>query len=432
MGKALTTAAILLLVCNCSGGDGRAIFTPMAGTTGSVVRPAGPSQCGGAGGSQAAGEPNMLDLIVDPGPMDNTCTPIGYTNGLFATVTICVPGTTTCQIVDHMLVDTGSMGVRVLEEVLTLPLPNANAASGEALAECLPFLDGSAWGPLKTADVRMGSESAAGLTVHLIGENTFAMPSSCTGTAITDFTTLAANGILGVGIYRQDCGAACALSAKSPSNPGAYYACSGAVCQVASVPVAQQVWNPVVALPVDNNGVIIQLPSVGPAGAPSVPGQLLFGIGTQANNVLGSATVIGIDRFGFFTTAFPVGGTSYSSILDSGSNAIFFLDAATSNLKQCTGGLSSFYCPAATTNLSTTVTAANGAAVPVDFSVANISRQSNSAFALSNLAGPMLGYPSDPTIPAFDWGLSFFFGRSVYTAIEGQPTDAGAGPYFAF
>ena len=32
----------------------------------------------------------------------------------------------------------------------------------------------------------------------------------------------------------------------------------------------------------------------------------------------------------------------------------------------------------------------------------------------------------------FDWGLPFYFGRSVYTAIENQNTSAGMGPYFAF
>jgi hypothetical protein len=33
---------------------------------------------------------------------------------------------------------------------------------------------------------------------------------------------------------------------------------------------------------------------------------------------------------------------------------------------------------------------------------------------------------------AFDWGLPFYFGRNVFTAIEGQSTSAGAGPFVAF
>jgi hypothetical protein len=32
----------------------------------------------------------------------------------------------------------------------------------------------------------------------------------------------------------------------------------------------------------------------------------------------------------------------------------------------------------------------------------------------------------------FDFGLPFFFGRSVFTAIEGASTPGGTGPYVAF
>ena len=45
-------------------------------------------------------------------------------------------------------------------------------------------------------------------------------------------------------------------------------------------------------------------------------------------------------------------------------------------------------------------------------------------YAFSNLGGPNAG--------AFDWGLPFFFGRNVYTAIELQTTPGGTGPYFAY
>jgi hypothetical protein len=32
----------------------------------------------------------------------------------------------------------------------------------------------------------------------------------------------------------------------------------------------------------------------------------------------------------------------------------------------------------------------------------------------------------------FDWGLPFFFGRTVFTAFSGASTPAGPGPYWAF
>jgi hypothetical protein len=422
MTKARTTAAILVLLSGCGNSGGPAIFPLSGGTAGSSVPTGGSQTCG----SQAAMTgPNVLDVIVDPGPPGLNSP---YINGLFATATICDPGTSNCQTIDHLLVDTGSVGVRVIESLLTLSLPNVTNASGQNLAECAPFVDSSAWGPLKTADVRIGSNTAAGLTIQLVGENTYPLPTSCAGTgpASIDVQTLGANGFLGVGVFLQDCGTGCALSARSPANPGAYYACSTPTggCAVASVPTSLQVSHPVAAFPADNNGVIIQLPCVSASGAPSVPGQLIFGIGTQSNNGLGSAAVFTLDAYGDASTTFPIGGTAYTSFIDSGSNGIFFLDSATSKLPQCTdAGNTQWYCPSSTTNLSATLAGATGGTARVNFSVGNAARVPVSASAFY-MAGPMPGY--------FDWGLPFFFGRAVYTAIENQSTPAGVGPYVAF
>jgi hypothetical protein len=425
--KALAKIAVMLAMFAGCGGDGvRAVFPFAGGTSGSTV------PTGGVGGNQtAATGANVLDVIVDSGPAGLD---ISDTDVLFATATICAPGTSTCQTIDHLVVDTGAVGVRVLESVLTLSLPDVKNAGGQNLAECLSFVDGSsAWGPLKTADVRLGGETATGLTVQVIGDKSFAIPASCTGTALTDVQTLGANGFLGVGILLQDCGAACALSARSLSNPGNYYTCSSAsACAVASVPQSQQVSHPVAAFPVDNNGFIIQLPSISASGAASVQGQLIFGIGTQDNNGLGSATQIPLDANGYGSTTFPVGGTAYGSVIDSGSNAYFFLDSATTKLPMCTGGLKDFYCPSSTTSLSATMAAMSGGDLRVDFRVANLSRLPASSNALDDVAGPMVGSGSDPSVPAFDWGLPFFFGRAVYIAIEGKSTPAGTGPYVAF
>jgi hypothetical protein len=375
-----------------------------------------------------ATDPNAMGAVVDSGP---EC--VGYANGLFTSVTLCEPGTSSCQTIDHMLVDTGSVGVRVLESELTLALPTVTSTSGQALAECTPFVEGTAWGPVRTADVILGAEFAVSLPIQVIGEGTYTMPANCTGAPITDFKTLAANGILGLGVHLQDCGADCAQPASSILNPGLYYECSSAqTCAVTSVPVAQQVAHPVAAFPFDNNGTIIQLPSVPADGAPSVPGLLVFGIGTQPNNGLGAATVLALDERGHFTTTFPIGGLGYTSYLDSGSNGLFFLDAATANLKQCTGGVKEFYCPASTANLGATLLSSSGASTTIVFSVANPSTLSSEAFAFSNLAGPTPGFPLNPSAPGFDWGLPFFFGRTIYTAIENQSTPAGAGPYVAF
>jgi hypothetical protein len=45
--------------------------------------------------------------------------------------------------------------------------------------------------------------------------------------------------------------------------------------------------------------------------------------------------------------------------------------------------------------------------------------------AFGNAAGPLPGN-------SFDWGLPFFYGRTVFTAINGTTTPAGPGPFWAY
>ena len=139
-----------------------------------------------------------------------------------------------------------------------------------------------------------------------------------------------------------------------------------------------------------------------------------------------------LDASGFVTTTYPVNGSSYSSYIDSGSNALFFLNASTTSIKQCSGVLRDFYCPNSTMSLTAKLAGTGVTSVTVSYAVGNVSSFKASYFAFDNLAGPMPGYPTDSSIPAFDWGLPFFFGRNVATSIEDQSTPAGSGPYFAF
>jgi len=403
--------------------------------------------CGGSSNNSGPGPntiatpaDNVAALSVDFGLPD-----IGYLNGLFATVTVCVPGTSDCQAIDHVLVDTGSSGLRVLGSVLTLSLPAWTDASGIALAECEQFFGGFIWGPIQGADVSIASEQAGNLAIQVIEESTYPVPSDCTGFDGSSAEALGANGILGVSSIVQDCGPACAARPGTRSeNPGVYYGCSSAAadaCQVVAVPVAKQVSNPVSFFSQDSNGVIIELPAISADGAPSVAGSLVFGIGTRDNNGLDQATVLRLDSTGSFSTRYPPNGPASLAFIDSGSNAIYFLDSNTTGIPTCFDpqhpSFSDFYCPRSTQNLSTSVQDAYGlAAINVSFRVAN----AEALFGhLLNLAFDNLGGPS--TAPQsgtgtlgsyFDWGLPFHFGRNVFTAIEGQTTPAGAGPFVAF
>ena len=123
-------------------------------------------------------------------------------------------------------------------------------------------------------------------------------------------SALGANGILGVANFAQDCGSACADISTAPA---VYFSCPSGNCNITAVPTTTtkgQVWNPVALFAQDNNGVLLSLPSETAAGAATASGSLIFGIGTQSNNALGSAKVFAVDNQAYFTTTYN--GTEYS------------------------------------------------------------------------------------------------------------------------
>jgi len=335
-----------------------------------------------------------------------------------------VPGSTSCETIDGVLVDTGSSGLRLLSSVVALPLPQ-QTSGGNPVAECGQFEDGYTWGPVQSADISIAGEKASAAPIQIIGVPGFpAAPNACTSTGPSENTldTLGANGILGVGLFRQDCGPACVTTGAS--NPGFYFACPSSGCVLVAESLTQQLQNPVWMFPQDNNGVIIELPSITATGATLVNGSMVFGIGTQSNNGLGTAAVFTVTGDGSFTTTFK--GQSYAeTFIDSGSNAIFFLDSKTTGLPLCPD-TSDFYCPSTSQSLTATQVGANGRNGTVTFSVANADPFLSNPllFAFAPLAGPSPG--------GFDWGLPFFFGRNVFTAIESQSTPGGFGPYWAY
>jgi hypothetical protein len=380
----------------------------------------GSSSSSGGGGNPPSGPvQNTQAINVNAGPTGN------YVNGGFTSVTVCVPGTTMCQNVSGVLVDTGSSGLRILANALGgLALPQQNDANGNPVAECNQFQDGFTWGPVQMADIKLAGEQASSVPMQVIGTNVFAVPAGCTNTGLASEETLqalGANGVLGVGSFRQDCGPACALTGAQ--NPGLYFSCPGSGCVVTSEGIANQVQNPVWLFASDNNGVVIRLPSVPATGATTVSGSLIFGIGTQSNNALGGATIFNVNSQGEFTTVFNT--RPISGFIDSGSNGIFFLTTSATGIPTCAGA-SSFYCPPNPLNLFAVNQGVNGTSNTVNFTVVDANTLfSNPSFnAFAGLAGPNPGF--------FDWGLPFFYGRTVFTAIESQTTPVGPGPYWAY
>jgi len=240
------------------------------------------------------------------------------------------------------------------------------------------------------------------------------VPPACSNTGFSIAASNGANGILGVGFEKQDCGAACVNSAAAEM----YFSCAGSACTSSAAPLASQVTNPVALFASDNNGVVITLPDIPLGGVPPFTGTLLFGVGTQANNQLVAATVYTADAGGNVTTVYK--GRRLTGFLDSGSNGLFFDDPALPCFNT-----SSFYCPPTPVPLTATITGSNGATATIPFTVED-SRRLSSTAAAAHLAGDI------GSSFFFDWGLPFFFGRTVFTAFEGAATPAGPGPYWAF
>ena len=407
----LTLAALIGLLPACGGGSGTsantptpATATPPATTTPAATTPAAAS--------------NTQVITIDAGPANTV-------NTLFTSVTVCVPGSATaCQTIDHVQIDTGSVGLRLLSSVVqpSLKLPQKAAADGNALVECTQFADGYSWGPVKSADIRLGGQTAIAVPIQIIGDASFTdIPLACSSSGPPENTVrdFGANGILGIGSFANDCGNACV----GGINHGIYYACSSAGCVPTTVSATAQVQHPVAALTTDNNGVVLQLPSIPAAGAGGATGTMILGIGTRSNNALGSARVHTLNATDATLTVTLDGKAYTGSFIDSGSNGYFYPSTAT---RICSSG---FFCPPSPLTVATVIQGKNGTNTAYNFTITNADA----------LFGDNPGFTAFPTLggqgfdnTAVDLGLPFFFGRSVFTAIEGRSTPAGVGPYVAF
>ncbi len=362
---------------------------------------------------------NTLPVSVNGGPFNNDV------DVMFASVTVCVHGTTTCQTIPDVAVDTGSSGLRLLASALTISLPTVSDSAGNPLGNCITFTGNTyAWGAVATADVQLAGETASSLPIQIINPNNFpAAPDACSaGLTNTTAQNLGANGLLGIGLFQQDCGSACATAGLN--LPPIYFGCPSSGCVEEAVSLQQQVQNPVGLFAQDNNGVVIDLPALDASGDPTATGSVLFGIGTQSDNALSAVQIYTTDDNGYFTVTFN--GQAYSeSFLDTGSNGFFLLSASTLGVPTCPVN-TSFYCPATTVSYSAVTTGTNGTSNTIAFSLAN----ANTLFNTGNTAFNNIGGPGSAGM--IDLGLPFFFGRPVYVAIQGASTSSGSGPYWAF
>lgn len=432
--------------------------------------------CGGGGNSTSSSVSgpglNTLGLspaVSTPSPfqqLDNNLVvrveqgPGGFgidTNLLFATVTVCVPNDPThCAVIDHVLVDTGSVGLRVLAskvQGVALPPIQLSSSPPQNAWECFPFVIGGLWGPIVAADVVLGPQATVSpVAIQLIDDlNMLSPTANCNAIVhstatqsniLSSASTLGANGILGIGSTNLDCGLYCKqgtyqdLPNVTTGSSVLYYQCAPgetdpARCNLAPMDSPLQVHNPVDALGSDfNAGVVLAMPAIPDSqpGAATATGELILGLGTRANNTLNTSpattatrvmlgTGVSANPDSYLSVTTQYGSTLYyNSYLDTGTNAILFYNPS---LPVCSS--STWYCPSTNLTVGATISdgdtpTANQVAVP--FRIGNfeaLNATSNTAF--SNAVGYVATASGVPDTTTFAWGMPFFYGKRVYMSI---------------
>jgi len=141
------------------------------------------SSCGGSSNSVSSAPPpvtftctppagsNAVLLAVDAGPTDTKGVPIAnVVNQSYVTINVYVPGKASCQTIDHVWVDTGSVGLRLFASAFTATLPLVQP-SGSAVGNCSQFVSAYTWGAMRSADVKIGGETAASVPIQIIGDS---------------------------------------------------------------------------------------------------------------------------------------------------------------------------------------------------------------------------------------------------------------------
>lgn len=425
--------------------------------------------CGGGGGGGSTGGSTAVVAQTTPIAVDGG--PANALNVGFVSVTVCTPGTASCQTIDHVMLDTGSTGLRLVASVLSgsLALPAETDGTGNPLRECYAYVTSYVWGSMVSADVSIAGQKQANFPVHLIGDAAAGTPAAqCTSIANSDFASFinqpsatstltdtvalfGANGILGVSpAGAQDCGSYCAPGSTEPPSALAnfYYSCpTSTTCAPTTVALNRQASNLIALLGSGQvNGITIALPAVAAPGAASASGTLTLGVSTNASNTPpASAKFYGLDPYSMFATQYN--GSSYLGVVDSGTALYLFSDGT---ITSCAVGSSiELFCPASTVPLTATfsetvdVIHARGTTGTVDFSIQNYNNVPATDAVVPDIGTPcglyLTGtcYPATATtptqsLPYFIWGLPFHLGRTIYVVYSGTTAGGVQGPAVGF
>lgn len=397
----LILSGVVLVSCNGGGGGGGGGSTPpVSGVSNPITAPTGPGY--------------MTINVSPPGVCSYNAANIPC-----VTVTVC-NAANTCDTVPDIILDTGSFGLRIFNQFVSdLNLPNVTSG-GQDVAECVYYGDNSSnWGPIVKAKVQLADGISTPIIPIQLIDNSYPGSSTtqCDSPSITP-QKFRGNGIMGVGPLVYD--------------GGSYYTCSNGICNSASIPNSKQVANPIAMLsnPEYSNGLTLKFPGLNPGGATGAVGYAIFGIDTNSDNSVGSGVnVYPSQAFNVSNGSIPIGmPVKYApnpsvthGFIDTGSNFYFFTD---NSISLCSNGL--YYCPSNSLTVNPANQNSTGNYIATNVNILNADTlQSTNNTAFSNF-GANLGHSY------FDYGLPFFFNKTVYVGFTGTSSKIGSGAYWAF
>ncbi len=369
--------------------------------------------CNNGGSSTAnTAHDNVTSIIVDSGYNESG------SNIPYVTVTICKPGTLQCQVLDHVILDTGSTGFKIDQSQLTLNDLPIITYSDLPLYECALYGAGYLFGSLAYADIKLSGETAINIPIEIINDGSQdGVPTSCSnGVSFVDLSALGAKAIIGINVISNPNNTYFPLVYTS-SNQESY----SLIADPNTIPVKLNV-NPIAAFIADNNGAILQLPFVDNTSNTPIDGTLTFGLNTQADNIVSESIykLLGspnqIDYIGAFIA--DSGELVTQAIFDSGTPVLAFYSTV---INQCpeSGDMAGYYCPDNGVQLWTSILTnySSGVVVPINELIESY------AFSEKFSVVPFLGYMMDASENLTIYGLPAFFGRSIYLGFEGNSTD---------
>lgn len=370
----------------------------------------------GCNGGSASSSPaqvtasNSVQITAGSGYNGN-----GY-NTPYVTVTVCQPNTTICQTVDHILLDTGSVGLKIDQSQLQTTLPSiTQTGSGLPISVCNLYGSGYVFATANYADVYIGGEKAPNIPVQIIDDSTSqsGVPSSCSNQgAFVDFSNSSgAKGIIGVNPM-----------INLGNNTNLDYTCTGGVCTEinSGIPVTYLNVNPVgYFVSGNNNGEVVSLPTVSANTNSNITGTLTFGINTESNNQVPTniSSVQGdpndfIGRFIGLSS-----GAYFPTMFDSGTNHFRFYST---EINLC----GELYCPSSSTAWTSQISSYNMSVSAIPLS--SIITSQTVAYSLM----PNLGLSAQSGSGLY--GLPFYFGKNIYLGFVGSNSSMGSGPTWGF